>query len=63
MKVAADEIKGVSLELGGKSAILVFEDADIELALSLVMGGIFFNGRRPVRGKYADGAASQPRAI
>jgi betaine-aldehyde dehydrogenase len=43
MKLAADEIKGVSLELGGKSAILVFDDADIELAVSLVMGGIFFN--------------------
>ncbi|NMM36435.1 MAG: aldehyde dehydrogenase family protein [Glaciimonas sp.] len=43
MKMAAADIKGVSLELGGKSAILVFDDADVELALSLVMGGIFFN--------------------
>src|SRR5438445_13342428 len=43
MKAAADEIKGVSLELGGKSPILVFEDADLDLAVSLVTGGIFFN--------------------
>lgn len=43
MKTAAEEIKGVSLELGGKSTILVFDDADLDLAVSLVMGGIFFN--------------------
>ncbi len=43
MQAAAAEIKGVSLELGGKSAILVFDDADLDLAVSLVMGGIFFN--------------------
>lgn len=43
MQAAAGSIKGVSLELGGKSPILVFSDADIDLALSLVLGGIFFN--------------------
>jgi len=43
MKAAADDLKGVSLELGGKSAALVFADADIEQALDIVCGGIFFN--------------------
>lgn len=43
MKSAADDLKGVSLELGGKSAALVFDDADIEAALDIVCGGIFFN--------------------
>ncbi|MDB5765199.1 MAG: putative betaine aldehyde dehydrogenase [Collimonas fungivorans] len=43
MKTAADDLKRISLELGGKSAALVFADADIELALEIVCGGIFFN--------------------
>ena len=43
MRNAAAGIKGVSLELGGKSPILVFEDADLDLAVSLAVGGIFFN--------------------
>ncbi|WP_343673682.1 aldehyde dehydrogenase family protein [Paraburkholderia heleia] len=44
MKTAADTIKGVSLELGGKSSIIVFADADLDLATDLVAGGAFFNG-------------------
>jgi len=43
MKTAADDLKRVSLELGGKSAALLFADADMELALDIVCGGIFFN--------------------
>ncbi|WP_211454001.1 aldehyde dehydrogenase family protein [Collimonas antrihumi] len=43
MKAAADDLKRVSLELGGKSAALMFADADIEQALDIVCGGIFFN--------------------
>lgn len=43
MKAAADTIKGVGLELGGKSSILVFEDADLDLAVDLIAGGGFFN--------------------
>jgi len=43
MKAAADDLKRVSLELGGKSAALMFADADLELALEIVCGGIFFN--------------------
>ena len=40
---SADDIKNLSLELGGKSAILVFDDADIDTALSAVTAGILFN--------------------
>jgi betaine-aldehyde dehydrogenase len=43
MAAAARQIKKVSLELGGKSPILVFEDADPETALSCILGGIFYN--------------------
>jgi len=43
MKIAADTVKGVSLELGGKSSIIVFDDADLDLAVDLVAAGGFFN--------------------
>lgn len=43
MKSAAETIKNVSLELGGKSSIIVFADADLDLAVDLVTGGAFFN--------------------
>ena len=38
---AAGGIKHVTLELGGKSANIVFEDADIDLAVNGVVSGIF----------------------
>lgn len=43
MLAAAQDIKNVSLELGGKSPFLLFEDADIEAAVEWVMFGIFWN--------------------
>jgi betaine-aldehyde dehydrogenase len=43
MRQCANSVKNVSLELGGKSPILVFEDADLEEALELVVSGIFYN--------------------
>lgn len=43
MQRAAETVKGVSLELGGKSSLLVLEDADLELAVELACGGAFFN--------------------
>src|SRR5471030_537265 len=43
MQRAAETVKGVSLELGGKSSLLVLKDADIELAVELACGGGFFN--------------------
>lgn len=43
MGAAAQSIKNVSLELGGKSPIIVFDDADMEAAVEWVMFGIFWN--------------------
>ncbi|MGJ7462568.1 aldehyde dehydrogenase family protein [Halomonas sp. MA07-2] len=43
MAAAAERTVGVSLELGGKSPILVMEDADPEQAADWVMAGIYFN--------------------
>lgn len=43
MQRAAETVKGVSLELGGKSSLLVLEDADLDLAVELACGGGFFN--------------------
>lgn len=43
MRAAADGSRGVSLELGGKSPIVVMEDADPEQAADWVMAGIYFN--------------------
>src|SRR4051812_39796773 len=44
MKAAAgSNLKKVTLELGGKSPNIVFNDADIENAISWVNFGIFFN--------------------
>ena len=41
MKDAADHLAPVSLELGGKSPNIVFEDADLEAAANGVVAGIF----------------------
>jgi (Z)-2-((N-methylformamido)methylene)-5-hydroxybutyrolactone dehydrogenase len=41
MKDAADHLAKVSLELGGKSPNIVFEDADIEAVANGVVSGIF----------------------
>lgn len=40
---AARDIKRISLELGGKSPFLVFEDVDIDKAVEWIMFGIFWN--------------------
>lgn len=42
-KAAARDLKQVSLELGGKAPILVFDDVDIPDAASGVAAGAFFN--------------------
>jgi betaine-aldehyde dehydrogenase len=44
MAAAAETLKQVTLELGGKSPILVFEDADIENAVSGALLGNFYSG-------------------
>jgi len=43
MQVAATDIKNISLELGGKSAFIVFEDSDIAKAVEWILFGIFWN--------------------
>ncbi|MEO7796083.1 MAG: aldehyde dehydrogenase family protein [Thermoanaerobaculia bacterium] len=43
MVAAAQDVKNVSLELGGKSPFVVFSDADVEAAVEWVMFGIFWN--------------------
>ncbi|RLQ97379.1 5-carboxymethyl-2-hydroxymuconate semialdehyde dehydrogenase [Falsibacillus albus] len=47
IKNAADSLKRTSMELGGKSPLIVFDDADFERALDAAVWGIFsFNGER-----------------
>ncbi|MFY4776688.1 5-carboxymethyl-2-hydroxymuconate semialdehyde dehydrogenase [Metabacillus sp. RGM 3146] len=47
IKNAADSLKKTSMELGGKSPLIIFEDADFERALDAAVWGIFsFNGER-----------------
>ena len=43
MQAASARCQPVSLELGGKSPIVVFEDAPIESAVEQIVAGIFFN--------------------
>ncbi len=43
MKMAADTIKKVTLELGGKSPTIILEDADLENAVDAALWGTFFH--------------------
>ncbi len=43
MKHAADSLKRVSLELGGKAPNVVFEDADLDQAVNSALFAIYFN--------------------
>jgi acyl-CoA reductase-like NAD-dependent aldehyde dehydrogenase len=43
MAGCADQVKRVTLELGGKSANIVFADADLEMAAASAPGGVFDN--------------------
>ena len=40
---AKSNLKSVSLELGGKSPLIVFDDADLDMAVDLANKAIFFN--------------------
>jgi 5-carboxymethyl-2-hydroxymuconic-semialdehyde dehydrogenase len=47
IKTGADQLKRMSLELGGKSPVIVFADADLDRALDAVVFQIYsFNGER-----------------
>jgi betaine-aldehyde dehydrogenase len=43
MRAAANNVKKIGLELGGKSPNVIFADADLEGAVEWAMVGIFFN--------------------
>ncbi len=43
VKAAAGNMKKVTVELGGKSPVIVLDDADIEAAIAGAAGAIFFN--------------------
>jgi phenylacetaldehyde dehydrogenase len=43
VRAAAGNLKRLQLELGGKSPVIVFPDADIEAAIAGVANGIFWN--------------------
>jgi betaine-aldehyde dehydrogenase len=42
-KAAADDLKRVHLELGGKAPVIVFDDADVEKAAETIAGAGYFN--------------------
>jgi betaine-aldehyde dehydrogenase len=42
-RAAADDVKRVHLELGGKAPVIVFDDADLELAAENIAIGGYFN--------------------
>src|SRR5699024_7739711 len=43
MKEAAEDIKSITLELGGKSPAVVLEDADLEAGLEGILDGTMYN--------------------
>ncbi len=43
MRLCADQVKPLTLELGGKNANIVFADADLERAAASAPGGAFDN--------------------
>ncbi|RQR74480.1 aldehyde dehydrogenase family protein [Burkholderia sp. Bp9012] len=43
MQAAAEDMKRVTLELGGKSSLIVRDDADLDVAVSLAVAGAFTN--------------------
>ncbi len=43
MQAAACSVKRVTLELGGKSPIIILEDADLDEAVDKALGGMFYN--------------------
>ena len=75
MKSAADSVKALSFELGGKNAALVFADADFEAALAGTMRSVFSNCgqvclcservyvERPIFARFLDALATRARAL
>ena len=75
MRGAADTLKKISLELGGKSPNIFFADADFEVAVEGALFGVFFNQgevcsagsrilvERPIYGRFVEAIAEKARAI
>src|SRR5205814_6517947 len=75
MRRAADTLKKISLELGGKSPNIFFADADFEAAVDGALFGVFVNQgevcsagsrilvQRPIYRKFVDAMAEKARAI
>ena len=75
MRSAADTMKKISLELGGKSPNIFFADADFENAVDGALFGVFFNQgevctagsrilvQRPIYRKFVDAVAEKAKAI
>ena len=75
MRVAADSLKKISLELGGKSPNIFFADADFEVAVEGALFGVFFNQgevcsagsrilvERPIYRKFVDAIVEKAKSI
>ncbi len=75
LRSAADSIKRVTLELGGKSPNIFFADADFEAAIDGALFGIFINQgevcsagsrilvEKPIYGKFVDAMAEKSKKI
>jgi betaine-aldehyde dehydrogenase len=75
MRTAADQLKRVSLELGGKSPNIFFADADFENAVDGALFGVFINQgevcsagsrvlvQRDIYKKFVEAAAAKARTI
>src|SRR5215471_15841155 len=51
MRSAASHLKGLSMELGGKSPVVIFADADLDQAIDSALFGVFsLNGERCTAG-------------
>jgi 5-carboxymethyl-2-hydroxymuconic-semialdehyde dehydrogenase len=51
IRVSAPHLKGLSMELGGKSPVVIFDDADLDAALDSSLFGVFsLNGERCTAG-------------
>src|SRR4029077_5953390 len=61
-RTAADDLKRVHLELGGKAPVVVFDDADIEATAEGIAGGGYFNaGQASPAATRGVAAAGRPR--
>jgi betaine-aldehyde dehydrogenase len=75
VKMAADTIKRVTLELGGKSPNIFFADADFEPAIDGALFGVFINQgevcsagsrilvQRPIYNKFVEAMAAKAKTI